>query len=89
MPSADRYDYELDTLSESRITLDDVDAVGEVTNVRVKITETRGGGLFGPSEYTRDMTFSLRQYDGEWRIVHHRDPRFECISEREDPDDSG
>ena len=84
-----RYDYELDTLAESRVTLDDVDVVGDVTNVRVSATETRGGGLFGPSEYTRDMTFSLRQYDGQWLIVHHRDPWFECISEREDPDDSG
>ena len=79
-----RYDYELDTLAESRITLDGVDAVGEVANVRVSAAETRGGGLFGPSEYTRNMTFSTRQYDEEWLIVHHRDPWFECVSERED-----
>ena len=79
-----RYEYELDSLAEARITLDGVDVVGEVTNVRVSAAETRGGGLFGPSEYTRDMTFSLSQYDGRWRIVHHRDPWFECVSERED-----
>ena len=84
-----RYDYDLETLEEARIALDEVEEVGDVTNVRVKATETRGGGIFGPSEYTRSLTFSLRRYDGVWRIVHHNEPWFECISERDDSADSG
>ena len=84
-----RYDHDLETLEEARIALDDVEEVGDVTNVRVKAIETRGGGIFGPSEYTRRLTFSLRQYDGAWLIVHHYEPWFECISERDDAADSG
>lgn len=78
-----RYDYDLETLEEARVALDDVEEVGDLTNVRVKATYT-SGGMFVPSQYTNRMTFSLRQYDGDWRIVHHYDPWFECISERGD-----
>ena len=40
----------LDRLSGARITLDDVQTVGETTVVSVRVVSTTGGGLFGPSE---------------------------------------
>ena len=76
--------YTIGEFENTRLTLEDVYEAGDVTNVRLEAIETRGGGLFGPSGYSRHMVFSLRQYDGEWLIVRHNEPWIKCFSEPED-----
>ena len=69
----------LDLLSGARITLDDVQTVGETTVVSVRVVRTTGGGLFGPSETVSSYVYTVRMFDGDWRIVDHTWPSDRCI----------
>ena len=51
-----------------QVILEDSRSVGEAVVVRATVTEFYGGGLFGPSESTWQVTYTLRQEDGRWRF---------------------
>ena len=70
----------LGLLSEARITLDDVHTVGETTIVSVRVTQTTGGGIFGPSEREHSYEYGVRSFDGDWRITGHTWPADRCVS---------
>ena len=61
-----------------RITLEDTRAFDETTFVTVKIARSSGGGLFGPSEYSFEESFALRQFDGHWKFSQNPWPGFDC-----------
>ncbi len=64
-----RDSYRWSSDRDVRATLRGTAEVGDVTEVRIRITEFRGNPPFGSDEYSHDEFFSLRQEDGEWRIV--------------------
>ena len=61
-----------------RVTLRGTREVGDVTEVRVRITEFRGAPPFGGDDYSHDAFFALRQEGGEWRIVDPPWPLYFC-----------
>ncbi len=61
-----------------RATLRGTAEVGDVTEVRVRITEFRGNPPFGGDDYSHDELFALRQEDGAWRIVEPPWPVYFC-----------
>ena len=61
-----------------RVTLRGTTKVGDVTEVRVRITEFRGGPPFGGDDYSHDQFFALQQEGGEWRIVDPPWPLYSC-----------
>ncbi len=65
-------------LEDKRITLDGARTLDETTFVTIRISELRGDGLFGPSEFDYDATFALKQFDGHWKFSENPWPRFEC-----------
>lgn len=71
----------LERLRESRITLDDVQELDETTVVSVRVTRTRGGGPFGPSEWHSTSRFALQLSEDDWRIVGHEWPADRCVRE--------
>ena len=77
--------YDVERMNESRYTLGTVRVAGETASVEVEITRTTGGGIFGPSEYSRTGHYSLRSYDGSWLVTNHTDPWIECVSNRPTP----
>ena len=76
----------LDRLSGARITLDDVQTVGETTVVSVRVVRTTGGGLFGPSEMVSSYVYTVRRFEGDWRIVDHTWPSDRCIRSHTAPE---
>ena len=76
----------LERLSEARITLDDVQTVGETTVVSVRVVRTTGGGLFGPSETVSSYDYKVRTFEGDWRIVDHTWPSDRCIRSHTAPE---
>ncbi len=77
--------YDVDRMDEARYTLGAVRTVGETASVEIEITHTSGGGIFGPSEYSRTGHYSLRSYDEGWLVTSHTTPRIECVSSRPTP----
>ena len=69
----------LGLLSGARITLDDVQTVGETAVVSVRTIRTTGGGIFGPSERVGSYDYTVRKFDGYWRIIDHTWPADRCI----------
>ena len=65
-------------LEDKRITLEDSRTFGERTFVTVRIAELRSDGLFGPSGYDYDETFTLKQFDGRWKFSKNPWPSFDC-----------
>jgi hypothetical protein len=61
-----------------RVTLIGTTEVGEVTEVRTRITEVRGNPPFGGDDFSHDEFFALQQEDGEWRIVDPPWPLYFC-----------
>ncbi len=61
-----------------RVTLIGTTEVGDVTEVRMRITEFRGNPPFGGDDYSHDEFFALRQDAGEWRIVDPPWPLYFC-----------
>ena len=61
-----------------RATLRGTTEVGDVTEVRIRITEFRGNPPFGSDDYSHDEFFALRQEGGEWRIVEPPWPLYSC-----------
>ena len=68
-----------------RVTLVGTTEVGDVTEVRVRITEFRGNPPFGGDDFSHDEFFALRQEAGEWRIVDPPWPLFFCDEPRQLP----
>ena len=77
--------YDVERMAESRYTLGGVRIAGETASVELEITHTSGGGIFGPSEYSRTSHYSLRSYDGSWLVTDHTDPWIECVSNHPTP----
>ena len=69
-----------DSVSESRITLDETRVVGETTVVTLGVVRTGGGGIFGPSEWESVYDFGVRKLDGKWLITGHDWLGDECVS---------
>ncbi len=67
---------------DMRVTLIGTTEVGDVTEVRVRITEFRGDPPFGGDDFSHDEFFALRQEGGEWRIVDPPWPLFFCAEPR-------
>jgi hypothetical protein len=67
-----------DRLSDARITLDEVNIVDDTAFVNVQITQFYSGGPFGTSESTFAQTFSLRQFNGQWKFVEQPWPFYNC-----------
>lgn len=65
-------------LEDKRITLEGAKTLGETTFVTVRIVELRSDGLFGPSGYDYDETFTLEQFDGHWKFSENPWPHFDC-----------
>ncbi|MCY4655136.1 MAG: hypothetical protein OXC95_18475 [Dehalococcoidia bacterium] len=65
-------------LHDRQITLEDAQTFEETTFVTVRITELRGGGLFGPSEYAFEDAFALKRFDGHWKFSENPWPGFDC-----------
>ena len=65
-------------LEEKRITLESARTLNETTYVTVRVSELSGGGLFGPSEYSFEVGFALRQFDGNWKFYQNPWPSFDC-----------
>ena len=65
-------------IEEKRMTLESAQTVEETTFVTVRVTELSRGGLFGPSEYSFEVSFALRQLDGNWKFSQNPWPSFEC-----------
>ena len=63
---------------DRRMTLEDTRTLDDTTFVSVRIAGFRGGDLFGPSEYSFEENFALRQFDGRWRFTQDPWPRFHC-----------
>ena len=76
----------LDLMSGARITLDDVQTIGETTIVSVRVTRTTGGGIFGPSERVSSYDYTVRKFDGDWRIIDHTWPADRCIRSHSAPE---
>ena len=76
----------LDRLSGARITLDDVQTVGETAIVSIRMTRTTGGGLFGPSERVSSYDYTVRRFDGDWRVIDHTWPADRCIRSHSAPE---
>ena len=76
----------LERLSGARVTLDDVQTVGETTIVSVRVVRTTGGGLFGPSETMRSYDYTVRRFEEDWRIVDHTWPSDRCIRSHTAPE---
>ena len=74
----------LEALSESRVTLEDVEAVDATTIVSVRLMRTVDGGLFGPSESFSSYRYAVREFEGAWRISSHTWPANECLRDRFD-----
>ena len=55
-------------LQDQRVVLKETTAIGDATLVRISVTGTSRGDLFGPSEFTHDQTFTLVQESEEWRF---------------------
>ena len=69
----------LDLLSGARVTLDDVQTVGETTIVSIRVVRTTGGGIFGPSERVSSYDYTVRKFGGDWLITDHTWPSDRCI----------
>ena len=69
----------LDNLSESKITLDKAQVVGDTTIVTIRVVRTTGGSIFGPSESDYSYDYGLRMFDGDWKITGHTWPSDRCI----------
>ena len=76
----------LGRLSGARITLDDVQTVGETTIVSVRMIRTTGGGIFGPSERVNSYDYTVRKFDGDWLITDHTWPADRCIRSHAAPE---
>ena len=76
----------LSLLSGARITLDDVQTVGDTAIVSVRTIRTTGGGIFGPSERVGSYDYTVRKFDGDWRIVDHTWPADRCIRSHTEPE---
>ena len=63
---------------DMRVTLRGTAEVGDVTEVRVRITEFRSNPPFGGDDYSHDEFFALRQEGGEWRFVDPPWPVYFC-----------
>ncbi len=61
-----------------RVTLIGTTEVGDVTEVRVRVTEFRGNPPFGGDDFSHDEFFALRQEVSEWRIVDPPWPLYFC-----------
>ena len=61
--------YRRGSRRDVRATLRGTAEVGDVTEVRIRITEFRDDPPFRRDDYSHDEFFALRQEGGEWRIV--------------------
>ena len=68
-------------LDDKRITLKGARTLNETTYVTVRVSELSGGGLFGPSEYSFEVDFALRQFDGNWKFYRNPWPSFDCVGD--------
>lgn len=72
-------------LEEKRMTLESVRTLDQTTFVTVRVTELRGGGLFGPSEYSFEVTFTLRRFGENWKFSQNPWPSFDCARATPEP----
>ena len=76
----------LDLLSGARVTLDDVQTVGETTIVSIRVVRTTGGGIFGPSERVSSYDYTVRKFGGDWLITDHTWQADRCIRSHAAPE---
>ncbi len=72
-------------LHDKQVTLEGARTFDATTFVSVRIAELRSGGLFGPSEYSFEETFTLRQSDGLWKFSENPWPYFDCARPSPEP----
>ncbi len=70
---------DLSNLHLTRVILDQVDTEGDISTVRVSVTQDFGGSPFGPDEMTSDEKMHLAKIDGAWRISALPWPFFGCV----------
>ena len=69
-----------DSVSETRITLEETRVVGETTVVSLGVIHSGGSGIFGPSEWEITHDFGVRRLEEEWLITGHEWLGDECVS---------
>ena len=72
-------------LEDKRMTLESARTLDQTTFVTVRVTELSGGGLFGPSEYSFEVTFALRRSDENWEFSQNPWPSFDCARATPEP----
>lgn len=75
-----RSPYQIQQITDSRVTLNKTTVAGEVTFVDVDISQYNNGGIFGASEYTHSQRFSLKQEEGLWKFSSYPWPYNFCKS---------
>ena len=65
-------------LRDGEVTLEGSQTIERTTFVTVRIARLSDGGLFGPSEYSFEETFALRQFDEDWKLSREPWPHFAC-----------
>lgn len=70
--------WQKDRIKDSRVTLDGTTVTEDTAIVAARVTTIGSGGPFGSSESSRDVRFTLKQFDGEWRFTSDPWPNFGC-----------
>ncbi len=61
-----------------RVVLVSTTERADSATVMVSIVQSSGGGLFGPSEYEMEDSFSLLKVNGEWKVDRAPYPLMSC-----------
>lgn len=67
-----------DRLENDRIVLEETTMADDTAFVSIRVTQFRGTGPFGTSEYTSTQRFSLKQEDGKWKFAEYPWPYYNC-----------
>ena len=68
----------------ARITLSDVETLGQTTYVTIGVSYPSDGGILGPDEREFTRGYGLQTFGDGWRVSKTRWPYIRCI--REDPE---
>ncbi|MFB8385759.1 hypothetical protein ACFC3F_01295 [Microbacterium sp. NPDC055910] len=78
-PGDDDCGYFMPDGTEYRVTLAGTTVDGDTARVRVVVTYSYSGGLFGGGESQSEEVFRLTRTDGDWLIVSAPWPFVECM----------
>ena len=76
--ASEAYGYRKTELSSSRVTLEDTKHLDGTAVVIARVTQVRGNGPFGTSEYSQRHPYSLTQEEGDWRFSDYPWPHYGC-----------